>query len=524
MAAIITDQLRISNAKKFVESVRLQEKNYYFFVGLPNATDYSADWEESPPFPIDNFYEEYSCWDSMISLKRISSDDVRQVVRKNTWSAGTTYDMYRHDISVTNPADRTGSPSLYSSDFYVVNSDYRVYICLFNGKNPENPNGRPSLDEPTFVDLEPREAGSSGDGYVWKYLYTISPRDIVKFDSTDFIPVPVDWYTNNNYTAVRENAQSSGQLKIITIRNRGVGLGPANRVYTRVPVKGDGYGAEATVTINNDSKIESVTISKGGYGYTYGTLDLIAGSVPVGASNPIFDVIIPPPGGHGADIYRELGATNVLLYSRLDNDLDSPDFITGNQIAKIGIIEDPIAFDSEEVLSLSRASAVGALKLSGSGTDTAIFPADSFIEQTVGIASTAIGRVISYDQRTAVLKYWQDKSMAGFNTDGTQNPGFPKGFNLHRFTSEVPDPVTQLFIRGVNTSSLQIDINFGTSSNPGITTVINSTPYSLGQNFVKGVSNPEVKKYSGNLVYVDNRPSITRSTTQKEDIKVILQF
>ena len=35
---------------------------------------------------------------------------------------------------------------------------------------------------------------------------------------------------------------------------------------------------------------------------------------------------------------------------------------------------------------------------------------------------------------------------------------------------------------------------------------------------------PEAKKYSGNIIYVDNRPSITRSVNQKEDIKVILQF
>jgi hypothetical protein len=38
------------------------------------------------------------------------------------------------------------------------------------------------------------------------------------------------------------------------------------------------------------------------------------------------------------------------------------------------------------------------------------------------------------------------------------------------------------------------------------------------------LSNPEVKKYSGSIIYVDNRPSITRSSNQKEDIKVILQF
>jgi hypothetical protein len=66
---------------------------------------------------------------------------------------------------------------------------------------------------------------------------------------------------------------------------------------------------------------------------------------------------------------------------------------------------------------------------------------------------------------------------------------------------------------------LTIDTTFS-----GISTIINSKTYYLGQDFVNGLSNPEVKKYSGNIIYVDNRPAITRSSNQKEDIKVILQF
>ena len=31
------------------------------------------------------------------------------------------------------------------ASYYVLNSDYRVYECLQNGTDPENPNGRPSL-------------------------------------------------------------------------------------------------------------------------------------------------------------------------------------------------------------------------------------------------------------------------------------------------------------------------------------------------------------------------------------------
>jgi hypothetical protein len=66
---------------------------------------------------------------------------------------------------------------------------------------------------------------------------------------------------------------------------------------------------------------------------------------------------------------------------------------------------------------------------------------------------------------------------------------------------------------------LGIDTSF-----TGVSTTINNRRYYLGQTFVNGVSNPEVEKYSGNIIYVDNRPSITRSSNQKEDIKVILQF
>jgi hypothetical protein len=517
MSAIITDQFRILSAKNFVSVATSDTNSYYAFVGLPNATDYSSTWDTTPPAPKDSFEQEDDYWDTMIALKKISSGDIKQVVRKNTWTSGTTYDMYRHDISRTNTSKPSGATHLYNANYYVINEDYKVYICLQNGSDSENPSGRPSLDQPTFTDLEPRVAGDSGDGYVWKYLYTIKPSDIVKFDSTNFIPVPKDWETSLENASVRDNASTSGQLKIVTITNRGVGLGTANRTYTRVPIKGDGSGAEATIVINNDSKVESVTVSNGGSGYTYGTVDLVSGGVPTGSTSPVFNVIIPPQGGHGADIYRELGAYNVLVYSRIENDIENPDFITGNQIARIGIIENPEAFGSNTILTSDKASAVYALKLTGIGYSTATFTADSRITQTIGVGSTAVGRVVSYDAATGVLKYWQDKSLVGFNTDGSQNSSPTYGFNLNRFTS-TPGTGGSLNIIG-GSVTLGIETSF-----TGISTEINSRTYYLGQTFTNGVSNPEVKKYSGNIIYVDNRPSITRSANQKEDIKVILQF
>ena len=517
MAAIITDQIRILNAKNFVAGVSNASNSYYSFIGLTNPADYQVDWDIDPPSPKDNFDQENDYWDTMVALKKINTADVRQVVPKLVWSSGTSYDMYRHDYSRSNTAVVSGSTSLYLANYFVMNSDFRVYICLQNGLDVDNPSGRPSLDEPTFTDLEPRSAGTSGDGYIWKYLFSIKPSDVAKFESTDYLPVPSDWATSTDNAAVRDNAVD-GSIKIVTVTNKGVGLGTANSTYTSVPIKGDGSGAECTIIIDGNQQVSGVTVSNQGSDYTYGNVDLEAGGVPTGTTRPTFNVIMSPQGGHGADVYRELGAYNVLMYSRIENDNNNPDFITGNQIARVGVVENPEQFGSSSVLSVDKASALGALKLVGSGYSTATFTADSYFTQTISTGSTAVGRVVSYDQNTGVLKYWQDRSLAGFNTVGTAQTQPQYGFNLDDFTSS-PGTGGALTITPSTGVNLTIDENFS-----GISTVINNRTYYLGQTFTSGVANPEVKKHSGNIIYVDNRPSITRSSNQKEDIKVILQF
>ena len=515
MSAIITDQIRILNAKNFVAGVANTDNSYYSFIGLPNPEDYQTNWDTDPPTPKDSFDEEMGYWDSMIALKKVNNADIRQVVTKRIWKSGTKYDMYRHDYSRSNTSSISKATNLYNASYYVINEDYRVYMCLQNGTSPDYPNGQISLDQPTFTDLEPRAAGTSNDGYIWKYLYTIKPNEIIKFETSDFIPVPQEWQTSPDNAPVRENA-IEGSIKIVTITNAGVNVGAISTSYTRVPINGDGNGAEATVVVNNDLKIDSVTISSQGSGYTYGTLDLAEGGVPVATTEPEFNVIIPPSGGHGADIYRELGAYNVLMYSRLENDTENPDFITGNQFSRIGVVENPLAPNSIIPLTLDKASALSALRLTGIGYSSATFTADSQFVQTIGTGLTAVGRVVSYDQTTGVLKYWQDR--VGFNTVGAALTNAPYGYEQLEFTSS-PSSGGNIVITPTTGSNLQIDSSFS-----GFSTSINNRTYNLGQDFTNGISSPEVKRYSGNIIYVDNRPSVNRSVNQKEDIKVILQF
>ena len=79
-------------------------------------------------------------------------------------------------------------------------------------------------DEPTFTDLEPSAAGVSGDGYIWKYLFSVSPSDIIKFDSTEYAVVPNEWQTSadSQIVSVREAGDSTinfNQIKKVYIQN-----------------------------------------------------------------------------------------------------------------------------------------------------------------------------------------------------------------------------------------------------------------------------------------------------------------
>ena len=198
MSAIVTDQFRILNANNFVESVEADKNSYYVFIGLSNPAGTpggvvgygrSAQWNTSgqTPDPLDTFSRKAHSGDTMMFGKKITSANIRRIIRKVEWTAGNRYEIYRDDYSVSNPSPLTKGNRLYDSNYYVINKDFRVYVCISNGSTGAVPLGNISQDEPTFTDLEPSAAGTSGDGYIWKYLFSVAPSDIIKFDSTEYL-------------------------------------------------------------------------------------------------------------------------------------------------------------------------------------------------------------------------------------------------------------------------------------------------------------------------------------------------
>ena len=512
MPAVITDQIRVLNASNFVSGISTTDNSYYVFIGLPNATSVASDWNTNTPSPIDNFDQQDDIYDTLISAKKITSNDVLRVVNKASWGSGTIYEMYRHDYSINNLSPQTSSTNLYSSNYYVMNKDFRVYVCIYNGAAPSNSGkGIVSLQEPVHTDLQPR---LESDGYIWKYLYTITPSEILKFDSSNFMPTPRNWSTNADVADVR-NAAVDGKVEVITIEDTTTAAYQFNGTKNNVPIRGDGEGGLASVTFLN-GKPSAVQVTNGGSGYSFATLDLDSVVTGAGAS---FSVIIPPPGGHGGDVYRELGSNKVLVYSRIENaDVTNPDFPSGNQFARIGILKNPIENGSTDLLSASSVSNLPALRVTGATAGTLSAAVDGIVYQTVGIGSTAVGRVVSYDTTTKVLKYWQDRSLATKSSAGVA-PTY--GYKLNKF-SNTPGAggSTNIVITTTSgTETVGIETGF-----VGVSTTINAKTYYFGQSFTNGVAEPEIKKHSGDIIYVDNRPEVTRASNQREDIKIILEF
>ena len=74
-------------------------------------------------------------------------------------------------------------------------------------------------------------------------------------------------------------------------------------------------------------------------------------------------------------------------------------------------------------------------------------------------------------------------------------------------------------VTGSEGFSAQIDTAFGSSASTSVYDGIN-----LGVTFTKGLANPEINRKTGDVIYIDNRTSVSRDSRQKEDVKIILEF
>jgi len=471
--------------------------------------------EDVPPLPLDNQREKVNLYDELIAAKRITDSFARTVIRRYNWDlvANPKYDMWKPDYSATpggggqvGKQGATGASSIADAKFYVMNSAYEVFKCLYNGEDPSNSTGQNATEEPSVAGGNYNSSTgiyteTTGAGYIWKYMYTIPTDDVLKFLSSDFMPIVLP--ANASRTAVT-GAAVAGAIDVVLVENAGSGLPASQTLYTSI--KGDGTGGKVKFVTNGAGTITSAEIEARGSGYTYGNVLLGNGNLfsDAGLSSAVttggsavgaLEVILPPQGGHGKDHEVELNGKRVMTNIRLTYSEGSGDFPVDNDFRRIGIIADPFNFGTTTFATADTLSGLKAIKITGA---TADYSVDETITQTV-TGGTARGTVVSWtldsgSTTAGVLKYIQ-------TNDEHTDQGVVRAFESNGSNA----------ISGeISTASGNVDTAYGSAL--------------LGVTFSSGLATPEVENNSGEVIYVENRRLITRAPDQIEDIKLVIEF
>ena len=471
--------------------------------------------EDVPPLPLDNQREKIDLYDELIAAKRITDAFARTVIRRYNWDlvANPKFDMWKPDYSATpggggqiGKQTATGANTIADAKFYVMNSSYEIFKCLYNGENPSNSTGQNATEEPSVAGANYDSATgiyteTTGAGYIWKYMYTIPTDDVLKFLSSDFLPIVLP--ANASRTAVVAQAVE-GAVDVAVIEDAGSGLPASQTLYTGI--KGDGSNGVVKFVTNGSGTITSAEIENRGSGYTYANVLLgngnlfsdsgLSSAVTTGASAVgAIEVVLPPTGGHGSDHETELNGKRVMTNIRLTYSEGSGDFPVDNDFRRIGIIADPYNWGTTTFSTADTLSGLKSVKITGA---TADYSVDEKITQTV-TGGTAYGTVVSWtldsgSTTAGVLKYIQ-------TNDAHTDQGVVRAFESNGSNA----------ISGESsTASGNVDTSYGSTT--------------LGVTFSSGLATPEIENNSGNVIYVENRRLITRAPDQIEDIKLVIEF
>ena len=309
MASLVTSKFRVHNAQQFAEAFS-ETSNTVMYLFIGKNTTFPND--NSPPTPVNSTANiEYTPWRDMYAAKRITTSDVTHAIDRYDWTSGTVYDQYDDQDT-----------DLLEDDFYVMTEEYNVYKCLFNA------GATASTTKPTGVSTSPF---TTADGYIWKYMYTVTTAKALKFLTNDYIPVQTLASDGGEDQWDVQTAAVDGGIHVVKVTAGGSGYATA----PAVTITGDGTGATANSTITANV-VTAVTITAAGTGYTRASVSFASGAATANA-------IISPQGGHGSDAVEELGGKFIMLNVRLDGN-ESNTFSTANEFRQVGIVRDPYLY------------------------------------------------------------------------------------------------------------------------------------------------------------------------------------
>lgn len=341
---------------------------------------YVINDSNSPPQANSSVTSFNDIWKNMIGAKLLSGNDVRHAIPRNNWATNTNYAAYDHC---------TCSLLMYQPNvkFFIITTDWNVYKCLANN------NG--GLSNVMPAQIQTTTAIEESDGYIWKYMYTLSAEERIRFMTNDYIPVQTLTLDNSSLQWRVQQDAVDGAIEAVKVTNGGTNYSNSSNII--ITISGDGSGAKAIARTNATNSITNVLITDKGQNYTYADITITAG----GGANATARAMISPPGGHGYDPLRELGGSYLILNPRIRSSEDGK-LPVKNEFRQIALIQDPKLSVSGNVAT-GRVYSQSLTITVSPGTDN--YQLDETVYQGGSISSSTFsGIVVDWDLGNNQLK------------------------------------------------------------------------------------------------------------------------
>ena len=541
MAAIITDHFRRNQARLLVNDIKASaDVNFDSPASNSNETNWpyrgnnryavglgkSDSWPDNSggisenatnfvvPAPTGIRQEDEDVINNLFTLKDVAGGSVKQMIAKNTWTTGRKYKVY--DSADPDAFYATGD--LYPC--YATHGD-SVYLAL---SNTAVNTGFSSVVGSTTAPSVSSEYGISNpaQGYVW--------CEVAKIDANDGL-------RTNQFVPIKRNSEVSPAINL-TARKRTAGL----LSHVGVVSGGSGYTSNTTITatiVKHSGAVTTPSISftpiiaggviqrvdirdsdnspdnPGSYEFWAGAGQDAAGMVANGvAINDRIKAVnfnVSDPGGSGSG---ETGGTGAQLSATIApstgygyNAIDVlPTWFVGINVDFEGTETDTDAL----ALKFRQVSLLKNFVRTTQSGDTSLGTLDALKSITLHSPASSFptltpGQILH--QQTTGAKFYYDHHVTAGGT-------------------------TTLFYHQNSDGEInQIDIQEGTTK--GIGTAANGNNVSAGV-AVGGVNAPEYQsrvtsgddthEFNGEVIFHENRKAFTRSSTQTEEVKLIIQL
>ncbi len=616
MPALVTNNFRVHNAKQFREMLAeaslyggstastALSTNAYLFIGRANA--WSGDFSDTSvpdpstaanPSSDTTANTSYSHWRDMIAAKKVASSDISHVITRHNWTSGRVYQMFKDTETQTNlistrtgqtvsNAGGTATESATMYPMYVMNTNFGVYKCLYNAETEISGSNypKPSTVEPTHTTTTAGAPAAESDGYIWKYMYTISASEALKFVTSSYIPVKQIRDANafgNTGTAgglgtsgVKNDGSAQatiefntvdGALDIFVINTDGSGYTFENNKT----VTTSGTGATSTLTMaapgltsNDQYNNSSIYFTFSGTSYVRKITDSAFGS---SVQTLTLDATIPQLTG--------TITANVAPFVRINGDGHGQEIVlTANSsdtdaVGGVTVVNSGNSFTTASVIVEQQGTG------SGTGADiTAIIPPkgghgyDPISE--LGGFFIMVNSKLTQDE-SGSFTTTNDFRKIGLLTDPNSDGAFTrytgdtatqsKTFTYTSNTAAIAADITisqnsvgangaTAYVVDVNASASTIrviDVTNGANSSAGydgkpgsfqcttsnsassftgVTNTIATFTYTGGSAVLSNVANGAMQIGSGEIIYIENRAPVARASDQTEDIKLIIEF